>query len=218
MVTPFIWTSSAMNATVGDVRQKIVFLQDFAGGGGQQFGLDYRSFDTQDDYEVKTIFNLYEKWLKVKRQLMNANKRNVDSFYINYLSGRTPQMARMPLLVMPYFVAGGRSDHRTNSPLMLTGRTTLINRDVFPDFPRVYCLGSFCLVAFEGTNDLTLNFIQNERPNYVGILMMDFPGDALIDAIIRLNRSIDKTIGDKNLQLLSSNETIHQISNDSLYK
>jgi len=59
----------------------------------------------------------------------------------------------------------------------------------YPDFPRVDCILGICTIAFEGTNILTYNLLKKVRSlRYVGLIMVDFPGDGLIQAVIDLNK------------------------------
>lgn len=75
-----------------------------------------------------------------------------------------------------------------------TGRVTIkkaFNDQKFADFPRVACLINVCSIAFEGINVLAYDkFLgPNHKPKYVGIIMTDFPGDGLINAIINVNHN-----------------------------
>ena len=89
----------------------------------------------------------------------------------------------------PYFVASGQSSPGTNDPRLLTGRTTPGWKDSWPDFPRVGCFIGICSIAFEGTNILSADRIGKgkEFDKYVGMVISDFPGKDLINAIISLN-------------------------------
>jgi len=60
-------------------------------------------------------------------------------------------------------------------------------KNSYPDFPRVDCFIGICTIAFEGVNILTQEYLRNQHPAYVGIVMADFPGPGLIDSLIRLN-------------------------------
>lgn len=121
---------------------------------------------------------MYSKWLKVKAQLIKASKNKQD--YINFLSGSIGSF--------PYFVASGHSSPETKAPRLLTGLTTPGWNNTYPDFPRVSCFIGICSIAFEGVNTLTKNYIINNKLNYVGIVVADFPGSGLINAIIDTNR------------------------------
>lgn len=195
------WTpNGTSNPTLGSVRGKVVMLQNFA---GVLQGISYSSLENQgtvqDNYELKTNWDLYGKWQQVKSQIMSASTGDSNKIYLNYLSGATG--------AFPYFVASGHSSHETGAPQLMTGLTTLTNPNTYPDFPRVSCLGSLCSIAFLGTNQLSSKFIADLKTNYltlnrmyqslnlnirlskrVGIIMADFPGISLINNVIAMNR------------------------------
>ncbi|MPQ43299.1 phosphatidylinositol-specific phospholipase C [Clostridium tarantellae] len=175
-----IWNN---NPTLGELRGKIIILQDFS---GLVKGLDYSYFNIQDDYYLLTNWDLYSKWEKVKAHLLKANesfsKRENKSF-INYLSGSGG--------CFPYFVASGHSSSSPNSPRLSTGLTEPGFTGYYPDFPRVnWFLGVFATIAFEGTNNLTKDYIDKNNPAYVGIVVADFPGQGLINSIINVNNRV----------------------------
>ncbi|UTZ38624.1 phosphatidylinositol-specific phospholipase C [Vibrio campbellii] len=175
-----IWIpkSKAENPMIKEVRGKIVFLQNFASRKYGWFGLDYHNtFSIQDDHKLTSNWDLYAKWLKVKEHLIKANKNKQSQ--INFLSGSTG--------AFPYFVASGHSYQETKAPRLLTGLITQEWGSIYPDFPRVGCSIGLCSIAFEGTNTLTKNYIIDNRLEYVGIVVADFPGSGLINAIININ-------------------------------
>jgi len=103
-----------------------------------------------------------------------------ETFFVNYLSGAYG--------AFPYFVASGHITPGTAAHRLSTGLTTLTSRGKYPDFPLTDCFLKVCTISFEGTNILTHNFLGNRRDiSYVGLIMMDFPGDGLISRIISLN-------------------------------
>jgi 1-phosphatidylinositol phosphodiesterase len=185
-------TAHETNPTLGELRGKVVVLQDFTATGS--YGLYYSSLNAQDNYNLTTNWDLYTKWTEVKNQLNTANMvgefcilghcvqllpGNENKLYINFLSGATG--------VFPYFVASGKSDPSTGGPLLLTGKTTPGWSD-WPDFPRVGCVIGICSIAFEGTNNLTYNWLAAGGKRRVGIIMADFPGFGLIQQVIALNK------------------------------
>lgn len=170
------WNYSGNNPTLGQVRGKVVVLQNFS--APQSFGIDYNSLNAQDNYVLTTNWSLYSKWTAVKNQLANANSGNGNgTLYINYLSGSTGSF--------PYFVASGQSSPQTSAPQLATGLTTPGFSSYYPDFPRVACFIGICSIVFEGTNKLTAERLGNYR--HVGIIMSDFPGKDLINGIISMN-------------------------------
>ncbi len=177
-----IWlpNSRTDNPKIAEVRGKIVFLQNFAPKKYGWVGLDYHNtFNIQDEYHLASNWSLYSKWEKVKHQLNQANLN--QSGYVNFLSGSGGSF--------PYFVASGHSSPGSAAPRLLTGLTTPGWKFRYPDFPRVSCFIRICSIAFEGTNTLTKNYINNNSDiKYVGIVASDFPGKGLIDAIISVNK------------------------------
>ncbi|MGA2251819.1 phosphatidylinositol-specific phospholipase C [Terracidiphilus sp.] len=175
------WQGSINNPSLGDMQGKIVVLQNF---DGKRYGIPYpQNFNIQDYWKLGSNWDLYDKWLKVKNQAKDAISGDPQQAYINYLSASTGSF--------PYFVASGQSSPQTGAPLLLTGRTTIGGwKDSWPDFPRVSCLGSWCSIAFLGTNQLLYTRLASggELHGRVGIVMSDFPGPGLLDAIIKCNK------------------------------
>lgn len=174
----FFWQPTSENPRLGDIRGKIVVLQDF--DAKERYGIPYKTFDIQDDYELGSNWDLYDKWTKVKAHLRKAIDGGRETKYMNYLSGSGGSF--------PYFVASGHSSPGTSAPRLATGRTTPGWKDSWPDFPRISCFLGICTIAFEGTNVLTYERLgKGEFSGRVGILMADFPGPGLIERTIRLN-------------------------------
>jgi 1-phosphatidylinositol phosphodiesterase len=149
-------------------------------------GFVYGQSDIQDDFDLKTNWELYDKWEKVKEHINKAANGNQNTFYINYLSGSGGSF--------PYFVASGHSSPGTLAPRLSTGRTTPGWRNSYKDFPRVDCFIGICTIAFEGTNILSRNVIKSlntrNQKRSVGIIVADFPGDDLINEIVRNNNQL----------------------------
>ncbi len=169
--------SSVDNPTLGELRGKIVILQNFS--ASVRYGVDYNSFSIQDEYSLASNWDLYDKWLDVQAHLRLAVAGPAHTKYMNYLSGATGSF--------PYFVASGHSSPQTDAPRLLTGRTTPGWKNSWPDFPRVSCIVGICSIAFEGTNVLTYDRLGVEYTGRVGVVMSDFPGPGLIERVIRLN-------------------------------
>lgn len=172
-----------LNPTLKELRKKVLLLQNF---GGPIKWMLYRSFSIQDNYNLNTNWDLYSKWETVKEHLYLANKsflKGSSTKFINYLSGSKG--------VFPYFVASAHSSAETNAPRLLTGLTEPAFKNYYIDFPRVNRLGIFSSISFEGTNDLTFSYINENKPSYVGIIVADFPGQGLINSIIDVNFSKD---------------------------
>ncbi|MCU1719486.1 phosphatidylinositol-specific phospholipase C [Pseudomonas sp. 5P_3.1_Bac2] len=175
---PMIAVPASLDVPLGQVRGKLVLLIDFAGGNDMGIAYSSATLAIQDDYQMKTNWSLYAKWLKVKNHLLAA-QQNPRQMHINYLSASGGSF--------PYFVASGHSDSRTGAPRLLTGLVTL-KATRYPDFPRVGCLGALCSIAFEGTNILTKDYLNGHvELTQVGIVVADFPGAGLIQSVIALN-------------------------------
>ncbi|MEO7067749.1 MAG: phosphatidylinositol-specific phospholipase C [Rhodanobacter sp.] len=175
------WQGSSDNPALSDVRGKIVVLQDFP--AKDRYGIPYTTaFSIQDHWNLPSNWSLYDKWQKVKDHATAAISGSLQQGYINYLSASTGSF--------PYFVASGASSPQTTAPLLLTGRTTIGGwKTSWPDFPRVSCLGSWCSIAFLGTNQLFYTRLASggELHGRAGIVMSDFPGPGLISGIIKCN-------------------------------
>ncbi|WP_417641671.1 phosphatidylinositol-specific phospholipase C domain-containing protein [Enterobacter kobei] len=140
-------------------------------------GAQLSNLPVQDAYSVKTNWDLYSKWTKVK-DFLNTNK-DMQRLSINHLSASGGSF--------PYFIASGHSSHGTKAPRLATGLTTPGWKHRYPDFPRVSCFIGICTIAFEGTNTLTKNYLNTNTLNRTGIIAADFPGKGLIKAIINKN-------------------------------
>lgn len=55
------------------------------------------------------------------------------------------------------------------------------------------CFIGICTIAFEGTNILTTNYLENNNLNYTGIIVADFPGQGLIKNVIQANNHLLKS-------------------------
>lgn len=175
-----------MNTALGDVRGKFMILSNHV--DFHKYGFSYVRADIQDEYHLKTNWDLYAKWESVKKQLERATNGNANTTYINYLSGSGGSF--------PYFVASGHSSSGTSAPRLSTGLTTPGWKHSYPDFPRDSCFIGICTIYFEGTNILTRNKLKNynngNTRRSVGIIMADFPGESLISYIINNNKHLRK--------------------------
>jgi len=121
-----IWTTPS-DITIGDVRKKIVILQEFESTTTPpiEYGIPWNSITKQDNWYLSTNWALYDKWLAVKNQLNLVNTTNDKNLYANFLSGNGGSF--------PYFVASGKSSRQTGAPLLWTGLLALgpKNRDLY---------------------------------------------------------------------------------------
>lgn len=103
----FFWNTSSSTyiPKLDQVLGKVVILQDYSGG---VTGIRYSRFNIQDDYSVNTNWDLYDKWLKVKSHLQNANRNPGSSRgYINYLSASGGSFT--------YFISSGHMSNGTGA-------------------------------------------------------------------------------------------------------
>ncbi|GAB1605696.1 hypothetical protein Ahia01_000851900 [Argonauta hians] len=85
----WIWTRTSCVPILGDVRGKIVILQDFR---GSSYGLDYNGdmFSVEDHWKVPTILDVHigRKWQHVKSKLdVSGQDEQSSVMYITYTSG-----------------------------------------------------------------------------------------------------------------------------------
>lgn len=163
------------NPLLGQIRGKIVLLQDFPADNPRypQAGIPWSSAIIQDDYYLRTNWDLHDKWVKVERHLHAADNGDRNKIYINFLSGSGGSL--------PYFVASGKSSPGDTASLLLTGVVTTSN-EIYRYFPRVSCIKNRCSIAFLGTNFLTKDRLLINW--HAGIVMADFPGQSLINQLI----------------------------------
>ena len=196
--------TKSSNPTLGEARGKIILFSDY--NGTKWKTIPYRqNSNIQDSNHLNTNWDLYSKWKKVKEHLTSTNKnRNKNIRYVNYLTGSGGSF--------PYFVASGHVSSGTGAARLATIYTEPGFSYMYPDFPRVNRFGVFATIAFEGTNVLTLNHILQNEVGFVGIVVADFPGGALIREIIDLNFK-NKTSGSGGSS--SSNNTTNSNSNNA---
>ncbi|WP_255208006.1 phosphatidylinositol-specific phospholipase C [Myxococcus sp. AM009] len=137
---PYLWTGGHVPA-LGEVRGKIVILDDFGGGA---YGIPWGGLDLQDAWTVSTIFDIDDKWSKVRAHLGRTNTGSPSTLFVNFLSGASA-------LAHPFTVAGGDG------------------------------------MGIRGVNDFAIDHLVAGHVQRAGLLMMDFPGAGLIDAILALN-------------------------------
>lgn len=173
-----IYNGGKQNPTVGELRGKILLTS--SNKGIAQYGVSYQSINKQDSNYLGSNWDLYSKWEKIKNQFTNSNNgRNSGTTYMNYITGYGG--------AMPYFVASGHSSPGTGAARLATGLTEPGFHNYYPDFPRVNWFLCFATIAYEGTNTLTANYLNNNKIQNAGMVMADFPGERLINAIIACN-------------------------------
>ncbi|OJT20209.1 hypothetical protein BO221_32780 [Archangium sp. Cb G35] len=128
--SPYIWRGTHVPA-LGEVRGKIVILDDFDGG---DHGISWNSIRLQDAWEETNTTN---KWNLARNHLVAANTGDINSLYVNFLSAAG---------------AGG-------TPAGIA----------------------------DEVNEQALHYLMGANVQRTGVVMMDFPGAGLIDAIIAHN-------------------------------
>ena len=179
------------NPTLGELRGKVYVLDDFPGTYDQSVlnTLSWLTPDTQDNFDMGDNWDLADKWRDVRDQFRDADdtstEANSDKLHINFLSAAGGGF--------PYFFASGHSSWETGAPRLLTGWTRGVidtcsgAGQCLPEYPSVNCFLGTCSVAFEGVNTMAYNFINSRVQQRTGVVMADFPGDGLIQAIIDVN-------------------------------
>lgn len=185
------------NPQLKKLRGKIFIIWDNFYGTGQVTagGRSLNSIRMQDAWSVKTNWDLYGKWEKVKNFI--RNNKEYDDLSINYLSASGGSF--------PYFIASGHSSAGTSAPRLATGLTTPGWKNKYPDFPRVSCAIGICTIAFEGTNTLTMDYLNANAITRTGIIAADFPGKGLISAVINKNTfTVKKLVSTRNSQCVTA--------------
>ncbi|QET05752.1 phospholipase [Cupriavidus pauculus] len=160
---------------LGRVRGRIVLFPE---------RLYFTHHDVFDAWYLRTNWDLYEKWERVRRALDKARASDVFDAtrpwgQVTYLSASGG--------AFPYFAASGQIAANEGASRLATGLTSPAFQYAYPDFPRVNCFLGICTIAFEGINYLTLAYLYRWQPRYVGVVMADFPGPSLIREIIATN-------------------------------
>jgi 1-phosphatidylinositol phosphodiesterase len=172
--------TTLLSVSLGEARGKFIIFTDNTEFEG--LGIKYNRAKIQDDYHLKTNWDLYEKWEKIKSHLEAAVDGDQSSFYINFLTGSGGSF--------PYFVASGHMSPQTSAARLSTGQLNIFSSN-YPEFPRGSCVLGICSILFEGMNILTRNWVyyKNEKKykRTVGIIVADFPGDSLIHVVINNN-------------------------------
>ncbi|WXH34003.1 hypothetical protein WA016_08014 [Myxococcus stipitatus] len=141
--SPYLWRGSHV-PTLGEVRGRIVVLDDFGGG---TYGIPWGALDLQDDWTVSQLADIDDKWNKVRAHLDRTQGGAPSKLFVNFLSGSSA-------MAYPRHVAGG-----------------------------INILG----IDYRGVNDYAIDHLVGGWAQRAGIMMMDFPGAGLVDAILALN-------------------------------
>lgn len=193
------------NPTLGELRGKVVIMDSYQleteliPGFGDNLGSDYAcmqyddsngTLNIQDEYEVDGPLGIQEKWDQIRDHLETTDSGSHNGIYINYLSAN--DFGSVP----PYRVSSGHSNWGWDANNLGTWVTFCNHSEVeaaYPDFSVSYSWPD-CLVILEGTNVLTMDYIENGNLDRVGIVMSDFPGAGLLEAIINTNSLAEETL------------------------
>jgi len=181
---PYFWTNGGNNnPRLSEVRGKIVVMAEYFSTNA---GISWPDEpNVQNAWELGAQSDLYGKWEKVKAHLTTASNGPRDRMFMNNLAAVNIPWA------LPYFVASGHSTPATDGSRPTTWLTTPGWASSYPDFPRLECYIGICSIYYEGINTLTADKLTNDTSlSRVGIVITDFPGKRLIEAVIAKNTVI----------------------------
>jgi len=154
------WDSNWSVPKLGDVRGKIVVLQDFPGGDDQwghenHYGLSWEKLEKQDHYLLTGAFEIEAKWSDwVLPMMVKTDGGDRNDMYLNLFNATGPGIWPVEPPAFPYSVASGQ----------------------VPGAPDC-----------NGVNQSAYWLLSSSPFRLVGVCSMDFPGPGLIRAIIDLN-------------------------------
>ncbi|MEB4815738.1 phosphatidylinositol-specific phospholipase C domain-containing protein [Bacillus thuringiensis] len=170
----YFWNLTSLNPTLGEVRGRIIVLQDFP-GFNRNFGIGWGQLDIQDQWQV-SINQIYNKWISIKNHFHRI--RNTGHLSINHLSGNGGFGGPTP-----WFIASGYRSRNNNSLLDVASSRPVLTG--WADFPRDRpTIGP---VYWGGMNVLATKRMLDRRFTHTGIVAADFPGRGLIEGTIALN-------------------------------
>ncbi|AFU17330.1 putative two domain protein (plasmid) [Bacillus thuringiensis MC28] len=173
----YFWNLTSLNPTLGEVRGRIIVLQDFP-GFNRNFGIGWGQLDIQDRWDVAGPNDIYNKWIAIRNHFHRI--RNTGHLSINHLSGTGGFRLGGPT---PWFLACGYRSRNNNSLLDVASSRPVLTG--WLDFPRDRpTIGA---VYWGGMNVLAAKRILDHRFTHTGIVAADFPGRGLIEGTIALN-------------------------------
>ncbi|PHD67105.1 two domain protein [Bacillus toyonensis] len=202
----YFWNPNSNNPTLGEVRGRIILLQQFPSNRGW-FGINWGALAIQDQFEVPGLNGIYNKWIAVKNHFFNAmNNRN--RIHLNHLSGTGGFGAPRP-----WFLASGYRSRNNNSLLDVASSRPVLTG--WLDFPRNHPTTG--AVYWGGMNVLAARRILDRRFTHTGIVAADFPGRGLIDGTIALNFSEDVRGNFKIVTMLNNSSLVDlNLSNNNI--
>jgi hypothetical protein len=205
----WIYTGSDDTPTLGAVRGKILILWEWGGrpNSNTPWGVNWGHTKRQDKYSIDTFHDLPLKWrapgncpdnngvdfpCDIHEHFRAADRLAERAYYyVNFLSASGG--------VFPITVASGHHDQGSAGPDSRHVWSGWFRRsdgsgctgppdNCLPELPESCDDAGTCTVFLEGMNILAANFLRNGGVRWrAGIVMADFPGSALIDAIIARN-------------------------------
>ncbi|WP_306368677.1 phosphatidylinositol-specific phospholipase C [Nocardiopsis sp. CC223A] len=110
---------------LGEVRGRIVIVQDFAASRDYGIGWNGPATDVQDAYRVPTLFDIPAKWEKVRVHLEKAATGASGTLYVNHLSGSGAPFANPREVAWGFLGSRGVNTyavaHLRQAPLQRTG-------------------------------------------------------------------------------------------------
>ncbi|XP_030066611.1 uncharacterized protein LOC115475012 [Microcaecilia unicolor] len=79
----WFWNSAAI-PNLGEVRGKIIILQNFP---GLDIGIKYNTLKVSDHFHVPTLFDIGRKWSSVEDNITEAHTGNFDQLYLTVCAG-----------------------------------------------------------------------------------------------------------------------------------
>jgi 1-phosphatidylinositol phosphodiesterase len=179
-----VWNSNEHRIpSLNEVRGRIVITHGNTSGGSHTMIPYNKEYDC-GAYGLSGNSDLYDKWIKTKAHINSlSNQTNFENYF--YYTSLNDYMVD-GLIVLPYFVASGKSSAGTSDPYLSTGFLDTSTNEKYPDFFR-----SNGSILFTGINILAyehLKATQNSvKSKFIGVISADFPGSGLIEVIINRN-------------------------------
>ena len=173
------------NFYLGDARGKFVYINDFE--LKNKIGMSKNSMLIQNENDPELEIDLPSKWSTIKQHFINLSYLEEPAVSINFLTleGNAP----------PYFIAGGKINNETFAPQAIEKEVFVGDSKQWEDFIQKNCRDNICDIEYSGINQLTLDWIRKQSFNSnLGVVVVNFPGGALLQAIIDMNQDLLETM------------------------
>lgn len=167
---------------------------------------------TLQNYDnVNSVWGIDDKWALVKKHLERADQSNGTALYINFLNAEDGGIWLTELcagtgaaeaVAVTAAVEAGLASSPPGWVLLGIAAAGCTFSASTHAFPYAVAGGSVLdnVYFFDGINDLVLgHLVAGKVANRTGILMMDFPGAAIIDAIIAKNFRFTRDVNGNGL-------------------